>query len=287
MRGGVIAKGGNGVRGSVARSLAAVSKKESAPATKRAKVKIPRTVTPTGAIRKSDLAKVKADARTGIGTPQSRAAQRAISRSAREAPLVRKQAIAVAKRRGATGFGKGPKMNPGAISGRQYNWNRKEQPATIAERLSMWQKGERRARGMLSGGRGVSGAGSGELRASRRAAQLVESGDRRGNLPTTRGMAEAPRQRRSERISRNETAGRMASSEASRRLLPQIQKVRDAAQSRIAQGKKPTAAQREKERKLVSEYNKSVRKLQVAQAAKAYTQNPWGYKPARMSGSRR
>lgn len=251
------------------------------------KVRMPRMATPAGAIRKSDLAKVKADAKTGIGTPMSRAARRAFARSAREAPLVRKQAIAAAKRKGVTGFGKGPQMNTRSIGNSAFNWNRNEQPATARERLEMWQKSERRNRGFWSGGRGVAGAYAGELRASRRAAALVDSGDRRGNLPTTRKMAEQPRQRRVDRVSRNETQGRLAASDANRRLLPQIQKVRDAAQKRITEGKKPTAAQREKERKLVGEYNKQARKLQVAQAAKAYMENPWGFTPQRMSGSRR
>jgi hypothetical protein len=251
-------------------------------ASKGPKVKLPRTATPAGAIRRSDLAKVKADARKGVGTPMSRAGQRAIARSAREAPLQRKQAIAAAKRKGRTGFGKGPKMNAGAIGNRDFNWNRNEQPATAQERLAMWRKSERRMiRNTPSdaGKRGYYGA----LRASRRAAELVDLGNRRGNLPTTRKMAEEPRQRRSDRISRNETQGRLASSEASRRLLPQIQKVRDAAQKRIAEGKKPTAAQKEKEQKLVGEYNKAVRKLQVAEAAKSYMQNPYGFKAQRMS----
>ena len=257
-------------------------------ATKKAsrgpKVKLPRTATPAGAIRRSDLAKVKADAKKGIGTPMSRAGQRAIARSAREAPLQRKQAIAAAKRKGRTGFGKGPKMNTGAIGNRDFNWNRNEQPATAQERLAMWRRSERRMiRNTPSdaGKRGYYGA----LRASRRAAELVNMGNRRGNLPTTRKMAEEPRQRRSDRISRNETQGRLASSEASRRLLPQVQKVRDAGQKRIAEGKKPTAAQKEKERRLVGEYNKAVRKLQVAEAAKSYMQNPYGFKAQRMSGA--
>jgi hypothetical protein len=253
-------------------------------ASKGPKTKLPRTATPAGAIRRSDLAKVKADARKGIGTPMSRAGQRAIARSAREAPLQRKQAIAAAKRKGRTGFGKGPKMNTGAIGNRDFNWNRNEQPATAQERLAMWRRSERRMiRNTPSdaGKRGYYGA----LRASRRAAELVDMGNRRGNLPTTRKMAEEPRQRRSDRISRNETQGRLTSSEASRRLLPQIQKVRDAGQKRIAEGKKPTAAQKEKERKLVGEYNKAVRKLQVAEAAKSYMQNPYGFKAQRMSGA--
>ena len=249
------------------------------------KANLPRMATPTGVIRGSDRAKVKADARKGIGTPYSRASQRAFDRSAREAPLQRKQAIAAAKRKGRTGFGKGPQMNTASIGNRDFNWNRNEQPATAQERLAMWRKGERRMRGFWSGGRGVAGAYAGDLRASRRGAALVDSGNRLGNLPTTRKMAEQPRQRRNDRISRNETQGRIASSEASRRLLPQIQKVRDAAQKRITEGKKPTAAQKEKERKLVGEYNKAARKLQVAQAAKEYTSNPYGFKPQRMSGA--
>ena len=259
------------------------------PAAKKAargpKVKLPRMATPTGVIRGSDRAKVKADARKGIGTPYSRASQRAFDRSAREAPLQRKQAIAAAKRKGRTGFGKGPQMNTGSIGNKDFNWNRNEQPATAQERLAMWRKGERRMRGFWSGGRGVAGAYAGELRASRRAAALVESGNRLGNLPTTRKMAEQPRQRRLDRVKQNETRGSLASSDADRRLLPQIQKVRDAAQKRIAEGKKPTAAQREKERKLVGEYNKATRQFLVAKAAKSYMQNPYGFKPQRMSGA--
>lgn len=296
LRSGTIAKGGRGIRGSVARSLAAVRKERMAgtkpvvaspvkPAARGPKVKLPRMATPTGVIRGSDRAKVKADARKGIGTPMSRAGQRAIARSAREAPLIRRQAIAAARRKGRTGFGKGPQMNTGSIGNRDFNWNRNEQPATARERLAMWQKGERRARGMWSGGRGVAGAAAGDLRASRRAAALVDSGDRLGNLPTTRKMAEQPRQRRVDRVNRNETRGSLASYEADRRLLPQIQKVRDAAQKRIAEGKKPTAAQREKERKLVGEYNKATRQFLVAKAAKSYMQNPYGFKPQRMSGA--
>jgi hypothetical protein len=266
----------------------AVAKAAAMPAKKAArgpKVKLPRMATPTGAIRGSDRAKVKADARKGIGTPYSRASQRAIDRSAREAPLQRKQAIAAAKRKGRTGFGKGPQMNAGSIGNRDFAWNKNETPATARERLAMWRKSEQRRRGNARlGSIGVKGA-AGTLRASRRAAALVDSGNRLGNLPTTRRMAEQPRQRRNDRISRNETQGRLASSEASRRLLPQIQKVRDAAQKRITEGKKPTAAQKEKERKLVGGYNKAARKLQVAQAAKEYTSNPYGFKPQRMSGA--
>jgi hypothetical protein len=56
--------------------------------------------------------------------------------------------------------------------------------------------------------------------------------------------------------------------EAFRRLWPQIQKNRDAGLKRIAEGKEPTAAQRQKERQLVGEYNKLIRKLEVAKAAK-------------------
>jgi len=263
------------------------------PAAKKAargpKVKLPRMATPTGVIRGSDRAKVKADARKGIGTPYStpysRASQRAFDRSAREAPLQRKQAIAAAKRKGRTGFGKGPQMNAGSIGSREFAWNKNETPATAQERLAMWRKGERRMRGFWSGGRGVAGAYAGALRASRRAAALVESGNRLGNLPTTRKMAEQPRQRRLDRVKQNETRGSLASSDADRRLLPQIQKVRDAAQKRIAEGKKPTAAQREKERKLVGEYNKATRQFLVAKAAKSYMQNPYGFKPQRMSGA--
>jgi len=263
----------------------AATKPAAKKAAKGPKVKLPRMATPTGVIRGSDRAKVKADARKGIGTPYSRAQQRAFARSAREAPLQRKQAIAAAKRKGRTGFGKGPQMNAGSIGNRDFAWNKNETPATARERLAMWRKSEQRRRGNARRGSiGVKGA-AGALRASRRAAALVDSGNRLGNLPTTRKMAEEPRQRRNDRISRNETQGRLASSEASRRLLPQIQKVRDAAQKRIAEGKKPTAAQKEKERKLVGEYNKAVRKLQVAEAAKSYTQNPYGFKPQRMSGA--
>ena len=273
------------------KSSAGIRKPPSAtkPAAKKAakgpKVKLPRMATPTGVIRGSDRAKVKADAQKGIGTPYSRASQRAIDRSAREAPLQRKQAIAAAKRKGRTGFGKGAQMNAGSIGNRDFAWNKNETPATARERLAMWRKSEQRRRGNARRGSiGVKGA-AGALRASRRAAALVDSGNRLGSLPTTRKMAEQPRQRRNDRISRNETQGRLASSEASRRLLPQIQKVRDAAQKRIAEGKKPTAAQKEKERKLVGEYNKAVRKLQVAEAAKSYMQNPYGFKPQRMSGA--
>jgi len=241
--------------------------------------------TPTGVIRGSDRAKVKADARKGIGTPYSRASQRAIDRSAREAPLQRKRAIAAAKRKGRTGFGKGPQMNAGSIGNRDFAWNKNETPATAQERLAMWRKSEQRRRGNARRGSvGVKGA-AGALRASRRAAALVDSGNRLGNLPTTRKMAEQPRQRRLDRVKQNETRGSLASSDADRRLLPQIQKVRDAAQKRIAEGKKPTAAQREKERKLVGEYNKATRQFLVAKAAKSYMQNPYGFKPQRMSGA--
>jgi len=259
------------------------------PAAKKAargpKVKLPRMATPTGVIRGSDRAKVKADAQKGIGTPYSRASQRAIDRSAREAPLQRKQAIAAAKRKGRTGCGKGAQMNAGSIGNRDFAWNKNETPATARERLAMWRKSEQRRRGNARRGSiGVKGA-AGALRASRRAAALVDSGNRLGNLPATRKMAEQPRQRRLDRVKQNETRGSLASYDADRRLLPQIQKVRDAAQKRIAEGKKPTAAQREKERKLVGEYNKATRQFLVAKAAKSYMQNPYGFKPQRMSGA--
>jgi len=263
----------------------AATKPAAKKAAKGPKVKLPRMATPTGVIRGSDRAKVKADARKGIGTPYSRASQRAFARSAREAPLQRKQAIAAAKRKGRTGFGKGPQMNAGSIGSREFAWNKNETPATARERLAMWRKSEQRRRGNARRGSiGVKGA-AGALRASRRAAALVDSGNRLGNLPTTRKMAEQPRQRRLDRVKQNETRGSLASSDADRRLLPQIQKVRDAAQKRIAEGKKPTAAQREKERKLVGEYNKATRQFLVAKAAKSYMQNPYGFKPQRMSGA--
>jgi len=283
--GGKPNKSSAGIRKPLSTTKAATKKK----AARGPRVRLPRMATPTGVIRGSDRAKVKADARKGISTPYStpysRASQRAFDRSAREAPLQRKQAIAAAKRKGRTGFGKGPQMNARSIGNRDFNWNRNEQPATAQERLAMWRKGERRMRGFWSGGRGVAGAYAGELRASRRAAALVDSGNRLGNLPTTRKMAEQPRQRRLDRVKQNETRGSLASSDADRRLLPQIQKVRDAAQKRIAEGKRPTAAQREKERKLVGEYNKATRQFLVAKAAKSYMQNPYGFKPQRMSGA--
>lgn len=245
----------------------------------------PRVATPTGAIRKSDLAKIKADAQKGIGTPFSRASQRAVARSAREAPLIRKRAIADAKRKGKTGFERGPKMNTGAIANnRDFGWNRKGEPATTQERLDMWRKSERRIRGFWSGGRGVAGAYAGDLRASRRAAQLIESGNRLGDLPTTRKLAEQPRQRRLSRLEANRTKANLELSNADRAIKPKIDKLQTKIQERRTAGKKATEAQVNNLRELVNQYNKSVRRRQVADAAQSFYQSPWTYKPKKFSG---
>lgn len=254
--------------------------------TKGPKVKLPKIATPNGAMRKSDFTKIQSDAQKGIGTPFSRAAQRSIARSAREAPLARKKAIADAQRKGMTGFGKGPKMNTRSIGNNEFAWNRQGEPATKQERLTMWQKSERRLRGFWSSGRGVTGAYAGDLRASRRAAQLVDSGSRLGDLPTTRKLAEQPRQRRLARLEANKTKANLEWSKADQTIKPKIDKLQAKIKERQATGKKATQVQVNNLRELVNQYNKSVRGRQIADAAKSYYDSPWTYKPKRMSGSR-
>lgn len=282
------ASGSGVMKGRAARTVAGekamgkLAKRPVTAAMPRQKAKLPRMATPSGAIRKSDLAKVKQDAKTGIGTPVSRAAQRSISRSAREAPLQRRDAIQAAKRQGKTGFGGGPAMNAKAISSREFAWNKNETPASPSQRLSMWRKSERRMRrasAQQGAGKGLSRSGAGEMRASRMAARDVDLGTRRGSLPTTRRMAELPRQRRMARIARNEAQGRLNAAFASQKVLPKVNKLRQS-----VAGKKATTAQKARERQLVSEYNKLARKLSVAQAAKSYAQNPYGFTPTKMSG---
>jgi hypothetical protein len=250
-------------------------------ASKQQKLRLPRKPTPNGVIRKSDFDKIKSDRQKGIGTPFSRAGQRAIDRSAREAVLVRRQSLDRAKRSGATGLGKGPLMNESAIKSRDFAWNRNEQPATVSERLTMWRRSERRIRRAFAN-LGASKSYYGELRASRRAEDLVKTNSRLGDLPTTRKMADQPRERRKDRISKNETQGKLASYEANKSILPQIQKLENIVKQRVAEGKKVTPAQREKHRKLVDQYNKLTRKLRVSQAAKSYMDNPWGFNPKSM-----
>jgi hypothetical protein len=245
------------------------------------KLRSPKKPTPNGIIRKSDFNKIKLDRQKGIGTSLSRASQRAINRSAREAVLVRRQSLERAKRNGATGLGNGPVMNESAIKNRDFAWNRNEQPATVNERLAMWQRSERRIY-RASANLGTSKGYYGELRASRRAEDLVKTGSKLGDLPTTRKMADQPRERRRNRISKNDTQGKLATYEANKSILPQMQRLQNTAKQRIAEGKKVTPAQVKKLRRLVDEYNKSIRKLRVSQAAKSYLENPWGFKSKSM-----
>lgn len=253
----------------------------------QAKAKIKASVpTPKHMYRKADIEKIKEE----ITLPQhkmEKAYNRAFKRSARDAALLWDQRIRNAKRKGITGFGTGSvKLDPSRIKSKEYNWTKAGQVADRDSRLRMWKREARnsaaRFRNLM--GEGLPKVKNGRLKATRRAENLVSSGDRIGRLPTTRRLALEPRQRRLERIQKNLISSDQNYYKTARELKPKINNIQHTIRTRVAEGKKPTKTQLEKEQRLISEYNKAVRSMEVAKAAKDYMDNRWGYTPRKMSG---